>query len=150
MSPWTEEFTERAKAMWAEGCSFGTIAAALGLTRNAVCGKLNRMGLVMGRPKWEKRVKKKPAPIEAEEQPQRICGRSTKFAEFEEPTPHMGEPEFLGPPNDFPQGKVCRYSRGEMHKDFQCCAHPGYPYCEFHTRICFNHAGTVRYQQRAA
>ena len=43
---WTEERIERLKALWAEGLSASQIAAELGgVTRNAVIGKVHRLGL---------------------------------------------------------------------------------------------------------
>jgi len=45
-SPWTDERCALAKQLWDSGSSATQIADALdcGLTRNAVCGKLHRMG----------------------------------------------------------------------------------------------------------
>jgi GcrA cell cycle regulator len=46
MSPWTDSLVERLIALHREGrLSFGQIAKKFGLTRNAVIGKANRMGL---------------------------------------------------------------------------------------------------------
>lgn len=43
---WTDERVERLKALWAEGLSASQIAAELGgVTRNAVIGKVHRLGL---------------------------------------------------------------------------------------------------------
>ena len=42
---WNNEAVETMKAMTAEGCSATQIARALGCTRNAVCGKRDRMGI---------------------------------------------------------------------------------------------------------
>ena len=43
---WTAERTERLTTGWAEGASCGVIAAELGgVTRNAIIGKINRLGL---------------------------------------------------------------------------------------------------------
>lgn len=45
--PWTEDRVETLKKLWAEGLSASQIAAKLagGVTRNAVIGKVHRMGL---------------------------------------------------------------------------------------------------------
>ncbi len=45
--PWTDDRVELLKKMWAEGLSASQIAAKLagGVTRNAVIGKVHRMGL---------------------------------------------------------------------------------------------------------
>lgn len=42
---WDEERTGRLKALWAEGKSAAQIAKAMGTTRNAVMGKMFRLGL---------------------------------------------------------------------------------------------------------
>ncbi|WP_281409432.1 GcrA family cell cycle regulator, partial [Oharaeibacter diazotrophicus] len=43
---WTDERVERLKTLWAEGLSASQIAAELGsVTRNAVIGKVHRLGL---------------------------------------------------------------------------------------------------------
>ena len=42
---WTEEKVEKLKTMWADGCSGGAIAQALGTTRNAVISKVHRLKL---------------------------------------------------------------------------------------------------------
>lgn len=43
---WTDERVERLKTLWAEGLSASQIAAELGnITRNAVIGKVHRLGL---------------------------------------------------------------------------------------------------------
>lgn len=43
---WTDERTALLKAYKKEGLSHAEIAHKLGVTRNTVCGKLNRLGLV--------------------------------------------------------------------------------------------------------
>lgn len=46
MVNWTEERTEQLKKLWAEGLSASQIASTIGnVTRNAVIGKVHRMGL---------------------------------------------------------------------------------------------------------
>lgn len=50
-APWTEERVDRLKRLWDSGLSAGKIAAELGsVTRNAVIGKVQRLGL-LGRAK---------------------------------------------------------------------------------------------------
>src|SRR3712207_3063070 len=46
MMSWTDERVERLKKLWQEGLSASQIAAELGgVTRNAVIGKVHRLGL---------------------------------------------------------------------------------------------------------
>ena len=42
---WTEEQTDRLKALNAQGKSSGKIAKLMGMTRNQVIGKLHRLGI---------------------------------------------------------------------------------------------------------
>ena len=42
---WTTERVEKLKELWAKGYSYGHIANVFGLTRNAVGGKIDRLGL---------------------------------------------------------------------------------------------------------
>jgi GcrA cell cycle regulator len=45
-SPWTDEVNAKFKKLYAEGRSYGQIAAALdGISRNAIVGKVHRLGL---------------------------------------------------------------------------------------------------------
>ena len=44
-SVWTEERLEQLKALWAEGLSITQIGLRIGVSRNAVVGKVHRMGL---------------------------------------------------------------------------------------------------------
>lgn len=58
-APWPDEWTQMAREMWAQGASGGDVAkrlnAAFGakLTRNAVLGKVDRLGLMKEVPKGE-------------------------------------------------------------------------------------------------
>src|SRR5947209_17519794 len=46
MQTWTDERVERLKKLWADGLSASQIAGELGgITRNAVIGKVHRLGL---------------------------------------------------------------------------------------------------------
>lgn len=45
---WTDERINQLRAMFADKHSASEIAASFGLTRNAICGKLSRLGLTRG------------------------------------------------------------------------------------------------------
>ncbi len=68
MSAWTEDRINQLKRLWPEGRSAETIARELGggLTRNAVLGKVARLGLSQacsgGRPQREAADQKAPEP----------------------------------------------------------------------------------------
>lgn len=60
---WTEERIERLKTLWSEGLSASQIASQLGgVTRNAVIGKVHRLGL-SGRQRTSVRTVAKSKPI---------------------------------------------------------------------------------------
>lgn len=63
---WTEERVEKLKELWTEGMSASQIAKTLGgVTRNAVIGKVHRLGLSNrsgGQPAEEARPAEKPTP----------------------------------------------------------------------------------------
>jgi len=69
---WTDERVEQLRKLWADGFSCAEIAAELGggLTRNAVIGKIDRMGLSEGprekKPRAARIPKAPPAPKIAE------------------------------------------------------------------------------------
>ncbi|WP_424933050.1 GcrA family cell cycle regulator [Amaricoccus macauensis] len=93
---WTDERVEMLKAMWAEGKSASQIAKELGgVTRNAVIGKVHRLGL-------SNRTGAEPAPEQSEpstEPPQAPAPepRVTQAAPEPEPTPQPAEPEMPTP-----------------------------------------------------
>ncbi|TYO91210.1 GcrA family cell cycle regulator [Oceanicella actignis] len=71
---WTDERVEALKTMWAEGKSASQIAKALGgVTRNAVIGKVHRLGL-------SNRAAAKPAAEPARERPEPKAERAPKAA----------------------------------------------------------------------
>lgn len=63
MSDWTFEMEVRLREMWGAGVGATTIAAALGVSKNAVIGKRNRLGL-----------SPRPSPIAHSVEPKRIGG----------------------------------------------------------------------------
>jgi hypothetical protein len=45
MTEWPQEKADQAEALWRKGYSAGWIAARLGMSRSAVAGKIDRLGL---------------------------------------------------------------------------------------------------------
>jgi GcrA cell cycle regulator len=134
---WTEEMNERLNALWAEGLSATQIAAALGsVSRNAVLGKVHRLGLP-GRDKIA-RARKPPVkrryrfilpPILATPKPLRV-----------EPVVPV-VPVVPGCRFDELTATVCRWPIGEVGEaDFGFCGeqtNQHAPYCAHHLRIAY-------------
>ncbi|PHQ69786.1 MAG: global cell cycle regulator GcrA-like protein [Sneathiella sp.] len=77
---WTDERIETLKKLWGSGKTAAEIADELGdVTRNAVIGKANRLGLSAKATPAVQKAKKKALP------PHRAC---------QWPTGHPGEPKF--------------------------------------------------------
>ena len=87
---WTDERVETLKRMWGEGSSASTIAKALGgVTRNAVIGKVHRLGLSnrvagtsaeAGTPA-EEALERTAPPTSAPDRPEPVEGPATHSAE---------------------------------------------------------------------
>jgi GcrA cell cycle regulator len=154
---WTDDRVEILKKLWSEGLSASQIAMRLGtVTRNAVIGKVHRLGLA-GRATTT-RVK----PVRA---PARVVPGNTKrpqartravpvpvstapeavFEPVYEPLPAEREEVYI-PPHER-KGVLelleshCRWPIGDpqMH-DFHFCGHPkvpGLPYCEAHAKRAY-------------
>ncbi|MGR7994704.1 MULTISPECIES: GcrA family cell cycle regulator [unclassified Xanthobacter] len=170
---WNDERVELLKKLWSEGLSASQIAAELGeVTRNAVIGKVHRLGL-------SGRTKAAPAPTtrprtsarpEGREQarPQRPLtqGNVALAPELEDlveeaPAP-APEPEMAS--NVVPMGQrctimnltesTCRWPMGEPGTDsFYFCgskSNPGSPYCAHHARIAYQPVQDRRRDRRLA
>jgi len=130
---WTDERVEQLKGLWNEGLSASQIARALGgISRNAVIGKVHRLGLAgravptrSERPRTQRRtaIHTAPAPIEViEEDP--IPLADGHFATVLTITDRM-----------------CHWPIGDpSENEFHFCGRkprPGSPYCEAHARKAY-------------
>lgn len=151
---WTDERVELLKKLWAEGLSASQIAAELGsITRNAVIGKVHRLGL-SGRAKTVSSPAprpRKPRPA-AEARPRPMVHGNTALAPVFQPAIEA-EPEELPDPvaNVIPMADrctildltefTCRWPVGDPGKPdfFYCGSHTkiGLPYCAYHARIAY-------------
>lgn len=151
---WTDERVELLKKLWAEGLSASQIAAELGsITRNAVIGKVHRLGL-SGRAKTVSAPAprpRKPRPA-AEARPRPMVHGNTALAPVFQPAIEA-EPEELPDPvaNVIPMADrctildltefTCRWPVGDPGKPdfFYCGSHTkiGLPYCAYHARIAY-------------
>ena len=146
---WTTERVERLKNHFQAGLSCRQIAADIGVSRNAVIGKLSRLGLTRGKTIGEPRAKK-PAKERGARDRFRACSirccRRSMRDDLE--------------PADAPVVSEQRCSLFELSKercrwpistpgaeDFCFCGNPpldGQPYCLGHTRLAYRPASRQR------
>ena len=159
---WTDERVELLKRLWAEGLSASQIAAELGgITRNAVIGKVHRLGL-SGRAKAPasaapRQRKARPQPLVRVARPASRGNTALAHAYEYEPEP---EPEVVD--NVIPMGQrrslleltesTCRWPIGDPGSaDFYFCGgstSPGAPYCGYHSRIAYQPIHDRRREKR--
>ena len=123
---WTDERVARLKELWSEGYSARQIAEQLGgVTRNAVIGKANRMGL------------SKPTKSS--------ITRQRKRQEGDRPRPTAEEVVIVTPDSGVSiltlTTATCRWPIGHPGEEnfFFCGARTktGQPYCEAHSRLAY-------------
>lgn len=145
---WTEERVEELKKLWGEGHSASQIAARMGgVTRNAVIGKVHRLGL-SGRA-----APAKPKAVHAEEP------REVK-AEAAPKRPVRTVLRDLPPITDLGSDRLtvstigtdeCKWPIGDpASEEFHFCgqsASGGKPYCAYHAQLAFQ-PSTARRDRR--
>jgi GcrA cell cycle regulator len=147
---WTDERVEMLKKLWADGLSASYIAGELGgITRNAVIGKVHRLGLAA-------RAKSPASPGSRPRKPRAQILRVSRpalrgnaaLAQVYEYEPEA-EPEIVD--NVIPMGQrrtlleltaqTCRWPIGDPgNPDFFFCGGrslPDQPYCAHHSRIAY-------------
>ncbi|MCK0196026.1 GcrA cell cycle regulator [Ancylobacter sp. 6x-1] len=164
---WTDERVELLKRLWAEGLSASQIAAELGgVTRNAVIGKVHRLGL-SGRAKTvaapAPRPRKARPTVSAPLRPRPMVQGNVALAvapEMDEAEPEVAEEPVA---NVVPMGQgctildltefSCRWPVGDPGKaDFHYCGSrtmTGLPYCSYHARIAYQPVQDRRRDRRA-
>lgn len=154
---WNDERVEQLKKLWSEGLSASQIASRLGgVTRNAVIGKVHRLGL-SGRATTSRMKSHRPRPRAANNLPgnKRMVAKGNRFPPapnsplqmIYQAEPYMPSAEELEIP--LAERKTiqtlqechCRWPIGDPQMaDFHFCGKqkvPGLPYCEFHARRAF-------------
>jgi len=141
---WTDERVEQLKTLWAEGLSASQIAKKIGgVTRNAVIGKVHRLGLsgraAPSRPLSRPARTPKPrvaAPVKAKAPAPRKPVEALMKAPDPEPLPN-GEFATVLTLKD----SMCKWPLGDPSSgDFRFCGHrskPGDAYCEAHAQIAY-------------
>jgi GcrA cell cycle regulator len=158
---WTDERVELLKKLWSDGLSASQIAAELGgITRNAVIGKVHRLGL-SGRAKTASSAAPRQRKARSSTHILRIGravvrGNTALAYEIEpEVTPELVE-------NVVPIGQrrtilelteqTCRWPIGDPGSTefFFCGGHTiaGLPYCAFHSRIAYQPVSDRRRDRR--
>jgi GcrA cell cycle regulator len=152
---WTDDRVDLLKKLWQEGLSASQIAGRLGgVTRNAVIGKVHRLGL-SGRATTSRMKSSRPRARAATA---RRAQQRPNFRQLGNPALrnlyHQGDVEPYVPAHeelDIPMGERkdlqdlmendCRWPIGDpQHDDFHFCNRgkvPGLPYCEFHAKRAF-------------
>jgi GcrA cell cycle regulator len=156
---WTDERVEALKKLWAEGLSASQIAAELGgITRNAVIGKVHRLGLA-GRAKSPASAASRPRKARAASPMLRISRPAlrgnTALAQLYEMDPQqqhelvdnvipLGQRRTLLELND----ETCRWPIGDPGTpEFFFCGGQtitSLPYCAYHSRIAYQPANFRR------
>lgn len=152
---WTDERVELLKKLWQEGLSASQIAGKLGgVTRNAVIGKVHRLGLAGRAPTSRQKVHRPRRPAAATHK--RLAAKP-RFAQQgnaafralyqAEAEPYLPQYEELDIPLAERKHIVtleeshCRWPIGDPQlADFHFCGKhkvAGLPYCEFHARRAF-------------
>ncbi len=168
---WTDERVEMLKKLWADGLSASQIAAEFGgITRNAVIGKVHRLGL-SGRakaPSSSAPRQRKPRPAAHFMRSARPAARgNTALAHdlsllFDAEQEQDTRPELIE--NIIPIGQrvsimqlteaTCHWPLGDPGSpEFAFCggnANAGMPYCAYHCRIAYQPAQDRRRDRRVA
>ena len=160
---WTEERVTELKKLWAEGHSASQIANQLGgVTRNAVIGKVHRLGL-SGRATPSRPVKRPPRLTRATPQAPRVnTGVVAKAATPTAPAAPRApsQPAASLKPMRLPNGDfvtvmnvkdtMCKWPIGDpTDPNFSFCGRSssdGSPYCADHAKLAFQ---PVRKRERA-
>lgn len=150
-SGWSEERVDLLMKLWAEGLSASQCASRIGgITRNAVIGKIHRLGLSdlaprSGKSRASYPKKRKPRNQRPSFKPW-LGPDQRKSARIFAAEPFVPAPEIIVPQKERRgiadlQENQCRWPIGDPQKaDFHFCNGKqvmGLPYCEHHCRVAF-------------
>jgi GcrA cell cycle regulator len=136
---WTTERIEQLKTHFEAGLSCREIAAEIGVSRNAVIGKLSRLGLTRDKP---------PGGEPRAKRPRERRGRSVPRLQYEMLREVYDEAAFTETPVEsahrcslFELSKErCRWPVNSEAEEFSFCGNTplaGLPYCQGHTRLAY-------------
>ena len=163
---WTDERVARLTKLWSDGLSASQVAAELGgVTRNAVIGKIHRLGL-SGRDK----------PASKSSSRQKRASRPSNYTRASRPSGRAGKTDGshnrfgsvqrISPPAENIVAPVpkrlklveltdftCKWPFGDpQESDFYFCGHSiktDTPYCEYHCKLAYQPAAENRRVRRA-
>ena len=148
---WTDERVEQLKQMWMDGLSASQIAARLGgVTRNAVIGKVHRLGL-SGRGAPTRVTRRRPASPRTARASTASATTATPRREAAKkpapvPAPEPEEAELLSDPATQANllelnEQTCKWPIGYPgDENFHFCGRrsaPGLPYCAAHAKMAY-------------
>lgn len=139
---WDEGRDQKLRALWASGARATAIGIELGVSKNAVCGRANRIGLGMRKPgrrvgdAHEMQIRRKlvvpPKPPKVA-----VAGGFSTPVEKPRPAP-VAPPPTAKTLDDLARGD-CRYPYGDR-APYVFCAEPtpdGSSYCAAHRQTCY-------------
>ncbi len=142
-SPWTPERIEQLRNCVTSGLSCSQIAAEIGVTRNAVIGKIHRLGLSPGRPAAPARScppRARPPRLSPQRQFLRLMLTQAPSVAGEEAEPAPVENMQRCSLLELAPGK-CRWPVGDpCTADFAYCGNEavaGFSYCGGHARLAY-------------
>jgi GcrA cell cycle regulator len=167
---WTDERVELLKKLWTDGLSASQIAAELGnVTRNAVIGKVHRLGLsgrakdvkaipAASRPRKITRAPSAPAPITPQPLSNVVLAPIPLQAERDMPDIAVDD-EVAVPMSERVtimdlRESMCRWPMGDPTKpEFRFCGArsiTGLPYCTHHARIAYQPVADRKRERKLA
>ena len=143
---WTDERVDKLKKLWAEGLSASQIARALGdVTRNAVIGKVHRLGL-SGRATTTRVDRPRTVAVRRPPRPRLIVPQAETVEEAKLPTGEFATVMTV-------KEGMCKWPIGDPSSDeFHFCGNPtsgGLPYCAAHARMAYQPSQSRREKRRA-
>ncbi|WP_201861461.1 GcrA family cell cycle regulator [Microvirga soli] len=170
---WTDERVELLKKLWTDGLSASQIAAELGnVTRNAVIGKVHRLGLsgrakdakpaasaAAARPRKATRAPSAPAPLPPQTHTNNVVIAPIALQPItQEPSVYV-EDDLAVPVSERVtimdlRESMCRWPMGDPTKpEFRFCGArsiTGLPYCTHHARIAYQPVADRKRDRRVA
>ena len=170
MEIWSEERVELLKKLWADGLSASMIATQLGgVTRNAVIGKVHRLGLsgrtktVSTQPRTNRPKMRPNGPSRPSVQPLVFGNNALKMEARPEIMPVAPAPAPIPFPAPSPEDRVtilgltektCRWPEGDpASSEFRFCGsqtNTGLPYCAYHCAVAYQPSQERRRELRRA